>query len=79
MSKKLFSEQNKEFIQQLNMYNSIFGHGFVPQREMIYDSDDREYCYNLLKKSCEEKYDYVAEYYKIDVEHMKKKFDVVYD
>lgn len=79
MSKRTFSEQNKEFVEQLYKYNSVFGHGFVPQRDMILDVKDRQHCYELMKKSCEENHDYVAEEYNIDVEHMKKHCDVIYD
>ena len=79
MRKRKFSEENKEFMKQLHLYNSIFKHGFVPQRDMILDLKDRQQCFDLMKKSCEENYDYVAEYYNIDVEHMKKHYDVIYD
>lgn len=79
MRKKKFSEENKEFMEQLSLYNSLFKHGFVPQREMILELQNRQRCYVLMKKSCEENYDYVAEEYNIDVEHMKKHYDVIYD
>lgn len=67
------------FKEQLHIYNSIFGHFFTPDRDILINDDKREKCHELMKKSCEEKYDYVAEYYNIDVEHRKKHYDVIYD
>lgn len=64
---------------QLHIYNSIFGHFFTPDRETLIDDNKRQNCVDLMKKSCEEKHDYIAEYYNIDVEHMKKHYDVIYD
>ncbi len=79
MKDRTFCEQNKEFVSQLYSYNHIFQHGFVPQEEVVRNKDELQHCLELMKKSCEEKYDYVAEYYNIDVEHMKKHYDVIYD
>lgn len=79
MKERKFSQQNKEFMNQLNTYDSIFQHFFVPDRETLIEEKKRQYCMELMKKSCEEGYDYVAEYYNIDVEHRKKHFDVIYD
>ena len=74
-----FSQENKEFIELLSQYNSIFQHGFVPQRDMILELKNRQECFELMKKSCEDGFDYVAVHYDINVEHMKKKVDVIYD
>lgn len=67
------------FKKQAHEYNDMFEHFFIPDREILIDDEKRNKCLELMKKSCEEKYDYVAEYYNIDVEHRKKHYDVIYD
>jgi hypothetical protein len=79
MKGKTFCEQNKEFVSQLSIYNRIFQHGFIPKEKIVRNEDELQQRLELMKKSCEEKYDYVAEYYNIDVEHRKKHYDVIND
>ena len=69
----------KAFINQLHAYNYVFDLFFTPGEDIMHDPKKQQRCFDLMKKSCEEKHDYVSEEYKIDVEHRRKHYDVIYD
>lgn len=75
MSKKVKSEFMKAFME----YRDAFGGFITPSKEVCGNDEAAKSTIELIKKSIEDGYDYVAEKFNIDKEQQLKHYDVIYD
>ncbi len=73
-------ENIEHILQKLNLHSRKFGYHYIPDREIIIDTEKAKELTELINKSVKEGIDYLPERYNIDVgKHKEPAPKIIYD